>query len=123
MKTIFSLFFYLFFISGCAQSKSKAITEFSQNDIDNGILVDVRTPEEYHAGHLDNALNINWFDEDFVDQFKDIEKEKTIYVYCKVGGRSAKAQEKLQALGYKKVINLEGGYDAWKNNEETSKDN
>ena len=41
-----------------------------------------------------------------------IPKDKKVYVYCKVGGRSAKATEKLSALGYK-VTNLEGGYDAY----------
>ena len=45
---------------------------------------------------------------------KQVDKDKTIYVYCKMGGRSAKAQEKLTALGFQHVINLEGGYDAVK---------
>lgn len=98
---------------GCAQSKSKHITEFSQNDIKNGILLDVRTPEEYRQGHLESALNINWFDSDFEYQFENFNKDKTIYVYCMKGGRSAKAKNKLLALGFNEVIDLEGGYDAW----------
>jgi len=97
---------------GSAQSNSKHITEFSQNDIKNGILVDVRTPEEFAQGYLDNAFNINWFDENFARQFESIDKDETIYVYCKKGGRSAKAQQLLDSLGYKNVVNLEGGYDA-----------
>jgi rhodanese-related sulfurtransferase len=100
------------FLMGCAQSKSKPITEFSQNDAKSGILVDVRTPEEYTDGHIGSALNINWFDEDFAKQFDAIDKEETIYVYCKKGGRSSKAAQLLDSLGYKKVIDLEGGYDA-----------
>ncbi|MFH6602290.1 rhodanese-like domain-containing protein [Maribacter algicola] len=114
MKSITSVLILFILTLGCAQSTSKPITEFSQNDIENGILVDVRTPEEYNAGHLENAMNIDWFDETFAQQFKKIAKDETIYVYCKMGGRSAKAQEKLKTLGYTKVINLEGGYDAWK---------
>ncbi len=114
MKSIVSLLIFCLLTLGCAQSTSKPITEFSQNDIENGILVDVRTPEEYNAGHLDNALNIDWFDETFIQQFEKIPKDKTIYVYCKMGGRSAKAQERLKTLGYTNVVNLEGGYDAWK---------
>ena len=90
------------------------ITEFSQKDIKNALLVDVRTPGEYNDGHIENAVNINWFDTDFVEQFREVSKDKTIYLYCKVGGRSGRAQTKLVALGYKKVINLEGGYDAFK---------
>ncbi|MFS4467014.1 rhodanese-like domain-containing protein [Maribacter sp. 2210JD10-5] len=99
----------------CAQSNSKHITEFSHNDAKTGILIDVRTPEEFQAGHLDNALNINWFDADFEKQIKGIDKKKTVYVYCKKGGRSLKAQEKLISMGFLQVVNLEGGYDAWQN--------
>ena len=106
-----------FFVNfGCTQIKSKHITEVSQSELKAIVLVDVRTPEEFNAGHLDNALNINWFDTDFAAQFESISKDKTIYVYCKKGGRSAKAQKKLEALGYSNVVNLEGGYDAWAEN-------
>lgn len=114
MKYLLSLLLMFVLLVSCAQSKTKPITEFSQNDIKNVMLVDVRTPEEYSAAHIDNALNINWYDKNFAKQFELINKNKTIYVYCKKGGRSLKAQEKLISLGFVKVINLEGGYDAWK---------
>ena len=117
MRYTFSIILLFLFSMGCAQSKSKPITEFSQSDIKNGILVDVRTPEEFEAGHLDNAMNINWFDSDFTKQFESFEKDETIYVYCKMGGRSASAAELLDSLGFKKVINLEGGFDAWSERE------
>jgi rhodanese-related sulfurtransferase len=113
MKYTFLMVFFLVYVVGTSQSSTKLITEFSQNDIENGILIDVRTPEEYAGGHLKNALNINWLDDDFSHHFERISKDKTIYVYCKKGGRSAKAQEKLISLGFTNVINLEGGYDAW----------
>jgi phage shock protein E len=114
MRSVIVLAFVLVFNVGCTQKKEKHITEVSQNELENVVLVDVRTPEEYNAGHLDKALNINWFDEDFEAQFKTIDKQETIYLYCKAGGRSQKATEKLKALGYSKVVNLVGGYDAWK---------
>ncbi|MFK7813058.1 MAG: rhodanese-like domain-containing protein [Maribacter sp.] len=113
MKSVVSLLILLLLNFSCAQSSSKLITEVSQNELNNVILVDVRTPEEFDAGHLENAKNINWFDTDFANQFKGISKDETIYVYCKKGGRSAKAQKALDSLGYKKVVNLEGGYDAY----------
>ncbi|MFS4493587.1 rhodanese-like domain-containing protein [Maribacter sp. 2308TA10-17] len=113
MRYSFFLSLFLIFSMGCAQSKSKPITEVSQNELNSVILVDVRTPEEYAAGHLDNALNINWYDSDFAKQLESIDKDEEIYVYCKKGGRSAKAAHLLDSLGYKKVIDLEGGYDAF----------
>jgi len=108
------LFALLFLFSmGCAQSKSKPITELSQNDTKDGILIDVRTPEEYDAGHINEAININWYDKNFAQQIESIDKGKTIYLYCKKGGRSSKAQVLLDSLGYTKTINLEGGYDEY----------
>lgn len=113
MRNIFVFFLGAIFLMGCAQRKSKPITEVSQNEMETVILVDVRTPEEYAAGHLDNALNINWYDADFADQIGKIDKDNTIYVYCKKGGRSAKAAQMLDSLGFKAVVDLEGGYDAF----------
>ena len=113
MKYFFSTLCLLFFLLGCAQSSSKHITKVSQNELNSVTLVDVRTPEEFNDGHLENAKNINWFDSDFTIQFEGISKNETIYVYCKKGGRSAKAQKVLDSLGYKNVVNLEGGYDAY----------
>jgi phage shock protein E len=113
MKQLQIIVFFLLLVNlGCGQTKSKHINEFLEHQPKDVVLVDVRTSEEFGAGHLQNAQNINLFDVDFENKFSVINKDETIYVYCKVGGRSAKAQEKLLALGYKKVINLEGGYDA-----------
>ncbi|MGB5554699.1 MAG: rhodanese-like domain-containing protein [Flavobacteriaceae bacterium] len=118
MKNVFLAIAISFLTFGCAQSatkiSAKKITEITNNELQSVVLVDVRTPQEFSGGHLENALNINIYDADFEEQFSTIGKEETIYVYCKVGGRSAQAQEKLKALGYENVVNLEGGYDAWK---------
>ncbi|QCX01119.1 rhodanese-like domain-containing protein [Aggregatimonas sangjinii] len=103
----------LFVLMGsCVQITSRPITEVSQDELKSVVLVDVRTPEEYAGGHLENALNINWQDDNFAEQFQSIGKDETIYVYCKKGGRSIKAQEKLISMGFENVVNLEGGYDA-----------
>jgi rhodanese-related sulfurtransferase len=112
MRNIGYLFLLLVIQIGCTQTKSMSINELTPEDVENAVLIDVRTPEEYAEGHLDNAVNINWYDEDFMDQFKTIEKDKTIYVYCKKGGRSSSAAESLTSSGYKNVIDLLGGYDA-----------
>jgi rhodanese-related sulfurtransferase len=116
MKLYFSFVIMLLLNVACAQISSKPITEVSQNELNNVILIDVRTPEEFKAGHLENARNINLYDENFSGQFATIDKKETIYVYCKMGGRSAKAQEVLNSLGYYDVVNLKGGYDAYKKN-------
>ena len=103
-----------FLMLACGRAQDKPITDFSNDDLKGGaVLVDVRTPEEYDQGHLEGALNIDWFAPDFASQWEGIDKDQTIYVYCKVGGRSAKAAQKLDSLGYRHVVNLTGGYDAY----------
>ncbi len=100
-----------------SQIKSKPITEFSQKHTKSIVLVDVRTAREYDAGHLENAININWYDPQFKNKFQAFDKENTIYLYCKKGGRSVKAASALDSLGYN-VVDLTGGYDAYKNGQE-----
>lgn len=78
-----------------------------------GIILDVRTPEEVAGGTIPNASIINFYDEDFVDKINLMNKDKEIYVYCRSGGRSAKAADLLLKNGFKNVYNLDGGITAW----------
>lgn len=77
-------------------------------------LIDVRTPDEYKAGHITNAKNINFYAADFKDQMEKLDKSKAIAVYCGVGGRSGKASTILTQLGFKTIYDLQGGMSAWK---------
>jgi rhodanese-related sulfurtransferase len=112
MKNIVLCVTIVLCLVSCTQRKSQHITGFPQEDTANIILVDVRTHEEYAAGHLEGAVNINWHDPDFRTMANKLDKGKTIYLYCQKGGRSAKAATILDSLGYK-VVDLQGGYSAW----------
>lgn len=79
----------------------------------NPQVVDVRTPEEFASGHLIQAQNVNWMNPDFVANSAKYDKSKPIFVYCKSGGRSHKAAEKLAELGFTNVIEMEGGILKW----------
>ncbi len=111
MKNSLIILFLFSVLAGCRQNDKLPITEFDQNGLENYSLVDVRTPEEFAAGHLENALNINWYDPDFEQQVSALPKGHTIYVYCQKGGRSAKAVAVLQNLGYR-AVDLTEGYGA-----------
>lgn len=77
-------------------------------------LVDVRTQEEFDQGHIEDAINIDFFeDETFDEKFAQFDKNAPIYIYCQSGGRSQKSAKILQQLGFKNIIDLEGGYGAW----------
>ena len=82
--------------------------------IKNLQLIDVRSPEEYAVEHLENSKNINWNGDDFVSNAEKLDKSKPIFVYCKVGGRSIQAANKLSELGFTEIYNLDGGIMKWK---------
>lgn len=112
MKRILILITLLWLPMSCTQKGSKPITEFTKKDLTSGILVDVRTPEEFSEGHLEGAVNVDVLRGDFVRAFDTVPKNKPLYLYCKMGGRSARAARMLDSLGFS-VTDLSGGYDAW----------
>jgi len=79
----------------------------------NAQILDVRTPEEFASEHIDKARNINWLGDDFVTNVENLDKSKPVFVYCKSGGRSAKASAKLAELGFKTIYELQGGIMKW----------
>ena len=79
----------------------------------NQTIVDVRTPAEYSSGHIEGAINIDFFSDDFLEQIGQLDKSETLFVYCKSGNRSSKAAQKILGLGFKEVVDLQGGIKNW----------
>ena len=74
-------------------------------------LLDVREKNEWNiarikGAHLKPLSTLK-------DNFKDIPKDKTVYCFCKMGGRSAKAIGFLKSKGYSSLIKVKGGIKAW----------
>lgn len=71
------------------------------------VVVDVRTPQEFAAGHVPGAINLpveaiaSWADQ--------VPKDKPVYLYCRSGNRSRQAAEYLKNKGYTNLYNVEGG--------------
>lgn len=97
-----------------AELKYNAKDFASKIEDSNAIVVDVRTPEEYKNGHLENALNIDWKGSEFDQQIKALDKKAPVYVYCLSGGRSNEAANELKKQGFENVYELEGGILAWR---------
>jgi phage shock protein E len=74
------------------------------------VLIDVRSESEYNSGYIPTAINIPYTK--IQERSEEIQKDKLIIVYCKVGGRAETARTKLIELGYKNVINF-GGTNSW----------
>ncbi len=125
---IFSVLF-LILISGCIgqSSVSKSSNgrqlppvKISQSELssimqDGGdfLLIDVRTEGEYRQGHLPGAIVIPY--DEFPSRFSEIEgyKDKTVVLYCHVGGMGDYAGSVLLKHGFKDVKNLDGGINGW----------
>jgi len=79
----------------------------------DGIIIDVRTSQEFNSGHIIDATNIDFYSEYFSDKLKIVRKDVPIYVYCRSGGRSSSAANKMEKLGFTKVYNMLGGIGSW----------
>lgn len=107
------------------QYNEKHINKFSKQELEKlgaqGQLIDVRTEEEYELAHI-NGATLHPVDK--IESFNK-DKNKTYYIHCKSGNRSAKASEYLAKQGYD-VVNLDGGYNAYEeqnNNHDTQEEN
>ena len=79
----------------------------------NAVLIDTRFPAEYEQGHIEGAINMNFFDPNFKAQLLEMNKNKKYYLYCKNDTNSEAAAEFLMKNDYPDVFVLEGGYEAW----------
>ena len=81
-----------------------------ENDVK---LIDVRRPSEFINGHIENAINIDYYDGNFSKSFDNLDKSQIIVLYCKSGRRSSKSAVKLVEKGFNNVYNLKGGFEFW----------
>lgn len=76
------------------------------------VFIDVRTPEEYAAGHVPGARLLPL--DQLASRLAEVPKDKRVYVYCHSGRRSAQAAALLATRGYDNIENVLGGFQAWK---------
>ena len=96
MKKFLIILILCLILCGC--NKSISNEEMLKNMKDNEyIIIDVRTKEEYQESHIVGAINIPY---DEIDKTIKLDKNKTIFVYCRSGSRSEVAFNKLNNLGY-----------------------
>ncbi len=103
---------------GCSAQQATVIethtnessTSESSNELDDAVIIDVRSQQEWDGGHLAQAIHIPHTE--IADRIGDVasDKDAKIVLYCAVGGRAGQAKEVLDELGYTNVENA-GGYD------------
>lgn len=118
MKFFYTSLFFFFSFSCSSQSHSVNADEFEKGLLKDSIQVlDVRTADEYNNGHIKEALLADWNNQSqFRERVQYIDKNRSVYIYCLVGARSAAAAEWMRKNGFTDVIELQGGFNVWKQN-------
>lgn len=89
-------------------------TDFAVKAADPSVVVlDVRRPDEFAAGHLKNAVLLNYESGTFSQNITKLDKTKTYAVYCHSGRRSGLATAEMAKAGFTHVFNLDGGISGW----------
>ena len=76
------------------------------------VILDVRTPDEFKSGHIENAVNIDYHGSTFIDEVGKLDKNKTYIMYCKSGNRAKKSYDVMKELGFENIYNI-GGVNQW----------
>jgi rhodanese-related sulfurtransferase len=77
------------------------------------VVLDVRTPGEFDAGHLKGATNVNVMAPDFESRVSTLDRGKEYLVYCRTGNRSERAVQTLTRLGFTKLHHMTEGIVGW----------
>lgn len=96
-------FALLFMLAGCSENSA---TTSSASVSDDTKILDVRTPEEYAAGHLEGSKLLDLNSGEFEDSLPDLDPEATYIVYCRSGSRSAQAVAMMEDAGFTNVTDL-----------------
>ena len=97
-----------------AAYKNLSVEEFaSMTDDKKNVILDVRTPAEFQAGHIPGAVNLDLSTSDFQAKAALLDRSKVYLVHCASGIRSARACDMLKHLDFPNLYNLPAGFRAW----------
>ena len=108
----------LIFIFSCELLNSPEINIISESDFveiqdSDYTLIDVRTQDEFDLGHIDSAINLDFYSDTFQNDILSIPKNEKIILYCRTNNRSTKTANILKENGFKEISVLEGGITEW----------
>ena len=127
MRTLIYILFAAVLFTACQSAPTKktdasitvkpGISEMTPQDVKPAIeaayaqFIDVRTPEEYKAGHAERTKNIPL--DTLTQNLDQLEKNEPVYIICQTGKRSMKAAQLLNEAGFPQTVSVAGGTTAW----------
>ncbi len=100
-------------ISGISTISVEDAAAIAADPPDGLVVLDVRTPEEFAEGHLADAVLVDFYAADFVDQLAALDTDVPYLVYCRSGNRSGETLAAMEQLGFGSVVDVDGGIVAW----------
>ena len=78
------------------------------------VIIDMRNPEEFTDGHIEDAINLDYRSETFQNKLSTLDRDKAYLIYCATGIRSGSALDMMAELDFREVYNISGGITQWK---------
>ncbi len=116
ITTLAAIFAALVFYGARAEPSDTVSPRAVQLDDDRFVVLDVRTADEYRAGHIPGAMNVDVTDAGFSAGVSNLDRTKTYVVHCGANvpnGRAAKAMELMRDVGFEQLLSMEGGVAGW----------
>lgn len=127
MKYLISCLALFVLALGCSGQEAPAASAFKVVDIKpvaaskmikeraaECIILDIRTPGEFKAGHIKGAINRDYRNANFAAELGKLDTKKPVLMHCASGGRSTAALKVFKEAGFKKVYHLKAGFNGWK---------
>ncbi|MEM1378653.1 MAG: rhodanese-like domain-containing protein [Pseudomonadota bacterium] len=99
--------------SAAGEVSARQAAQLLQND-PSIMVLDIRTPREFNSGHIEGAININYFDRDFRERIAQLDPNRTYLMHCAAGGRSDNSIRILRNAGLTNVYHMGGGSSEWR---------
>lgn len=121
MKKVFLLSILTMLIAvGCRADVGDKVNSIQANELLQSeqeiVVLDVRTPREYEAGHVAGAVNIDVTSAEFASKISELDKDTKYLIYCRTNRRSGRAIQVMEVAGFTNLVQMTDGFAGWSAN-------
>ncbi len=112
-----SLCFSTLALAETVQITSKDAIKYLTEPLPNMVFLDIRTPQEYAAGHIPGAILIDFYSPQFKEKLDMLDRDAPYVLYCRTGNRSGRSLQILNAMGFTQIYHMRDGIIGWNTND------